>query len=104
MSHAPQTPRCRHRSDVCLFVCLQVVKLLLQHGSDATDRNQGGVAAAEMTKEPRIKELLQGSTLLQQHHCEAQYNTNTVFQSFHIFSEDVSFLNYNVHKRVCSQY
>lgn len=53
------------------FVCVvQVVKLLLQYGSDVTDRDLGGVAAAEMANEPSIKELLQGSTLMQQHHCE----------------------------------
>lgn len=49
---------------------MQVVKLLLQYGSDVSDRNVGGVAAAEMARE-----LLQGSTSLQQHHCETRYNT-----------------------------
>lgn len=65
---------------------MQVVKLLLQYGAD---RSLGGVAAAEMAKEPSIRELLQGSTFMQQHLCEAQNNTRAVFQSLHMFSEDI---------------
>lgn len=72
-----------------VVVCVvQVVKLLLQYGSDITD----SLCAAEMAKEPNIKELLQASALVQQHNGETRSNTTAEFQSVHIFSEEITCL------------
>lgn len=39
----------------------QVVKLLLQSGANASDRNTSGLSALDMAKEEHIKELLRSS-------------------------------------------
>lgn len=88
MSHFLQTPCCRNELN-CVCV-VQVVKLLLQYGSNVTDRNLGGLCAVEMAKESNIKELLQASALTQQHNGKAQSSTTAVLQSVQIFSDGIT--------------
>lgn len=68
---------------------MQVVKLLLEYGSNVTDRNLGGLCAVEMAKESNIKELLQASALTQQLEGKAQSNATAVVQSVYIFPEEI---------------
>lgn len=71
---------------------MQVVKLLLEYGSNVTDRNLGGLCAVEMAEESNIKELLQASALTQQHNSKAESNATAVVQSVHT-RDNKSFLN-----------
>lgn len=66
-----------------LYCTVQVVKLLLEYGSNITDRNLGGLCAVEMAKELNIKELLLASALTQQHKGKAQSNSTAVVQFVH---------------------
>lgn len=59
---------------------MQLVKLLLEYGSNVTDRNLGGLCAVEMAKESNIKELLQASALTQQLEGKAWSNATAVVQ------------------------
>lgn len=68
---------------------MQVVKLLLEYGSNVTDRNLGGLCAVEMAKESNIKELLQASALTQQLEGKAQSNATAVVKSVYIFPEEI---------------
>lgn len=77
---------------------VQVVKLLLQYGSNISDRNLGGLNALDLAKEENIKELLRAS-LMHEQPCEAlaQYRQagelpstfHTEFHSALIFSVEL---------------
>lgn len=71
---------------------MQVVKILLQYGSNISDRNVGGLSALDLAKEENIKELLQAS-LRPEEPCGAlaQYSR----------AGDWSFLSYDPPKKAC---
>lgn len=75
-----------------LYCTVQVVKLLLEYGSNVTDRNLGGLCAVEMAKESNINKLLEASALTQQHKGKAQSNATVVVCSYSI-RDNKSFLN-----------
>lgn len=55
---------------------VQVVKLLLQSGANASDRNTSGLSALDMAKEEHIKELLRTFQVSSVNHTKS-YNASS---------------------------